>query len=71
MQWGLLSRNRGFGRLWLGGSVSAMGSQVTMLALPLLAVNELGASAANLARASSPPALRSQRSAAPDSAACS
>jgi MFS family permease len=45
---GLLSRNTDFARLWLGESVSAIGSQVTMLALPLLAVNDLGASAGQM-----------------------
>jgi MFS family permease len=47
-RWGLLSRNGDFARLWFGESVSAFGTQVTMLALPLLAVTDLGASAAQM-----------------------
>jgi MFS family permease len=39
----LLRRNRDFARLWTGESVSAVGTQVTLLALPLLAVEELDA----------------------------
>lgn len=38
-----LSSNRDFARLWFGESVSALGSQVTLLAIPLLAVSELRA----------------------------
>ena len=39
----LLSRSRDFRRLWVGETVSAVGSQVTLIALPLVAVSELGA----------------------------
>ena len=42
---GLLGRNSDFARLWLGESVSAIGSQITLLALPLLAAGDLGAGA--------------------------
>jgi Na+/melibiose symporter-like transporter len=42
---GLLGRNSDFARLWLGESVSAIGSQITVLALPLLAAADLGAGA--------------------------
>jgi MFS family permease len=45
---GLLSRNSDFARLWFGESVSAVGSQITLLALPLLAVSDLGASAGQM-----------------------
>jgi MFS family permease len=40
---GLFGRNRDFARFWLGESVSAVGTQITLLALPLLAVTELHA----------------------------
>ena len=39
----LLRRDRDFARLWLGESVSAVGSQITMLAVPLVAVQLLEA----------------------------
>jgi MFS family permease len=39
----LLRRNRDFARLWTGEAVSAVGTQITLLALPLLAVQELDA----------------------------
>lgn len=39
----LLRRHRDFRRLWTGETVSAVGSRVTLLALPLLAVEQLGA----------------------------
>jgi MFS family permease len=42
------SEARDFNRFWLGQSVSLVGSQVTMLALPLTAVLALGASAGEL-----------------------
>lgn len=45
---GVLASNPDFARLWLGESVSAIGSQVTMLALPLLAVNMFGATAGQM-----------------------
>ncbi len=45
---GLLGRNTDFARLWFGESVSAIGSQVTMLALPLLAVNAFDATAGQM-----------------------
>jgi MFS family permease len=40
---GLFGRNRDYARFWLGESVSAIGTQITLLALPLLAVTELHA----------------------------
>ena len=40
---GPLSRNTEFNKLWLGNSVSLLGSQVTILALPLTAVLLFGA----------------------------
>ena len=39
----LLARNRDFRGMWIGESVSAVGSQLTLLALPLLAVSQLAA----------------------------
>ena len=39
----LLRRDRDFARLWLGESVSAVGSQITLLAVPLVAVQLLEA----------------------------
>ena len=42
---GSLRRHRDFNKLWLGQAVSAVGSQVTLLALPLTAVLYLHASA--------------------------
>jgi len=39
----LLGRNPDFGRVWAGESISAVGSQVTLLALPLVAVETLHA----------------------------
>ena len=45
---GGLWRNADFMRLWVGETVSLVGSQVTMLALPLTAVVTLGASAAEM-----------------------
>lgn len=45
---GLLGRNRDFARLWLGETVSAWGSQVTALALPLVAVELLDANAGQM-----------------------
>lgn len=45
---GSLFRHRDFRRLWLGESVSAVGSQITLLALPLLAVLVLDASPLDL-----------------------
>jgi MFS family permease len=44
----LLRRNRDFARLWTGEAVSAVGTQVTLLALPLLAVEELDAGAGEM-----------------------
>jgi MFS family permease len=44
----LLRRNRDFARLWTGETVSAVGTQVTLLALPLLAVEELDAGAGEM-----------------------
>jgi MFS family permease len=44
----LLRRNRDFARVWTGETVSAVGTQVTLLALPLLAVEELDAGAAEM-----------------------
>ncbi|HEX2039113.1 MAG TPA: MFS transporter [Acidimicrobiales bacterium] len=38
-----LRRNRDFGRLWAGQSISQLGSQVTVLALPLVAIRILHA----------------------------
>ncbi len=38
-----LFRQRDFRRLWIGESISAVGSQITLLALPLMAVLVLGA----------------------------
>ena len=35
---GALRRNRDFVRLWAGHSISQLGSQITLLALPLVAV---------------------------------
>jgi MFS family permease len=43
-----LWRHRDFNKLWLGQAVSAVGSQVTLLALPLTAVLYLHASAAQV-----------------------
>ncbi|MGE5409302.1 MAG: MFS transporter [Syntrophothermus sp.] len=43
-----LFRHRDFRRLWIGESVSAVGSQVTLLALPLMAVLVLDASPLDL-----------------------
>ena len=39
----LLRRDRDFARLWLGESVSAVGSQISLLAIPLVAVQLLDA----------------------------
>lgn len=44
----LLRRNRDFAWLWTGESVSAFGSQITLLALPLVAVQVLHASPAQM-----------------------
>lgn len=38
-----LRRNRGFRRLWIGQTVSQLGTQVTVLALPLVAIRALDA----------------------------
>ena len=40
-------RNPNFLKLWLGGSISAIGSQVTLLAMPLIAVLSFGAGRPN------------------------
>lgn len=40
-----LRRNRDFKRLWAGQAVSQLGSQITLLALPLVAIRTLDASA--------------------------
>jgi len=45
---GLLRDNRPFGAFWLGQSVSLFGDQVTMIALPLVAVLVLHAGAAQM-----------------------
>jgi MFS family permease len=45
---GLLRRDRDFARLWLGESVSAVGSQISLLAIPLLAVQVLQATPAQM-----------------------
>ncbi len=45
---GLLSRSPDFARFWTGETVSAIGSQITVLALPLLAVEELDATAGQM-----------------------
>jgi MFS family permease len=45
---GSLWRDRGFRRLWLGSSVSLLGSEVSELALPLLAILTLGATGAQV-----------------------
>lgn len=42
---GALRRHRDFNLLWGGESVSELGSQVSMLALPIVAVRSLGATA--------------------------
>ena len=55
----LLRRNRDFARFWTGEAVSAVGTQVTLLALPLLAVEELDAGAGEMARSGSPRRSRS------------
>ena len=39
----MLAHNRDFRRIWAGESVSAIGSQLTLLALPLVAVSQLAA----------------------------
>lgn len=44
----MLSRNRNFMLLWVGQAVSEMGTAVTVLALPLIAVHELDASTLEL-----------------------
>ncbi|GII78741.1 MFS transporter [Sphaerisporangium rufum] len=46
---GVLRRDRDFRRFWLGHSVSAMGAQVTAVALPLVASLTLGAGPAGVA----------------------
>ncbi len=43
-----LRRHSDFNRLWLGQAISAVGSQVTLLALPLTAVLYLHASAGQM-----------------------
>jgi len=45
---GALWRHPGFVKLWAAQTVSAFGDQVTLLALPLLAVTTLGASAGQM-----------------------
>jgi MFS family permease len=44
MRPGLLSRHGDFRRLWIGSAVSQLGTQVSVLAVPLLAVVTLHAS---------------------------
>src|SRR6266568_1349606 len=43
-RWGGLLWHRDFQRLWFGDTVSQLGTQVTVIALPLVAVKTLGAS---------------------------
>ena len=41
-------KGRGFGRYWLGETISEVGSQITLLALPLTAITLLGAGPAEV-----------------------
>jgi hypothetical protein len=41
--WAALIREPGFGGLWMAQTVSQVGTQVTLLAMPLVAIGELGA----------------------------
>ena len=53
-----LLRNRDFVRLWTAESVSQLGSQVSLLALPLLAIKTLHASTLRGRRAAAPSSSR-------------